>query len=98
MNAPYDIEHDLTRWMAAVVPTRAPDNLAPSIVAVTRSMRPRPGWLARLLEPPMQTQLSLRDYFGLGRSPRLILVGLLILALTVGGIVVGSQLLRERPA
>jgi Tol biopolymer transport system component len=45
----------------------------------------------------MQTQLSLRNYFGLGRSPRLILVGLLILALTVGGVVVGSQLLRERP-
>ena len=45
----------------------------------------------------MQTQLSLRNYFGLGRTPRLILVGLLILALTVGGVVVGSQLLRERP-
>ena len=45
----------------------------------------------------MQTQLSLRNYFGLGRTPRLILVGLLILALTVGGVVVGSQLLRQQP-
>ena len=50
MNAPYDVERDMTRWMAEVVPTRAPDNLAPSIVARTRSMRPRPGWLARLLD------------------------------------------------
>lgn len=45
----------------------------------------------------MQTQLSLRNYFGLGRSGRLILVGLLILVLTVGGVVVGSRLLQERP-
>ena len=45
----------------------------------------------------MQTQLSFRNYFGLGRTPRLILVGLLILALTVGGVVVGSQLLRQEP-
>ena len=44
----------------------------------------------------MQTQLSLRNYLGFGRSPRLILVGLLILALIVGGVVVGSRLLQER--
>ena len=97
MNASHDIERDLARWMEAVAPSRAPDNLGPGIVERTRSLRPRPGWLARLMEPPMQTQLSLRNYFGLGRSGRLILVGLLILALTVGGVVVGSQLLRERP-
>jgi Tol biopolymer transport system component len=96
MNVPHDIERDLTRWMADVVPTRAPENLAPSIVARTRTMRPRPGWLARLMEPPMQTQLSLRRALGLGRSPRWIIVGLLILALVVGGVVVGSQLLRQR--
>ena len=95
MNAPYDVERDMTRWMAEVVPTRAPDNLAPSIVARTRSMRPRPGWLARLLEPPMQTQLSLRRAAGLGRSPRMVLVVLLVLALLAGSIVVGSQLLRR---
>lgn len=97
MNASHDIERDLARWMEVVAPSRAPDNLAPGIVERTRSLQPRPGWLARLMEPPMQTQLSLRNYFGFGRSPRLILVGLLILALTVGGVVVGSQLLRERP-
>lgn len=45
----------------------------------------------------MQTQLSLRRYLDLGRSPRLILVGLLILALTIGGVLVGSQLLRRSP-
>lgn len=95
MNAPYDIERDLTQWMDAVVPTRAPDNLAPSIVASTRSMRRRPGWLARLLEPPMQTQLSLRNYLGFGRPVRLILVAVLILALIAGGIIVGSRLLRQ---
>ena len=96
MNAPRDLERDLTRWMAAVVPTQAPDELVPSIVARTRSTRPRPGWLARLLEPPMQTQLSLKRYFGTGRSQRLIVAGLLIIALVAGGIVVGSQLLRQR--
>lgn len=96
MNAPHEIERDLARWMAAVVPTRAPDDLAPSVVARTRWMRPRPGWLARLLEPPMQTQLPLRRALGFGRSSRWILVGLLIVALVVGGIAVGSQLLRQR--
>ena len=93
MNASHDIERDLARWMEGVAPSRAPDNLAPGIVERTRSLRPRPGWLARLMEPPMQTQLSLRNYFGLGRSGRLILVGLLILVLTVGGAVVGSPTL-----
>jgi hypothetical protein len=97
MNASHDIERDLARWMEVVAPSRAPDNLAPGILERTRSLQPRPGWLARLMEPPMQTQLSLRNYFGFGRSPRLILVGLLILALTLGGIVVGSQLLRPVP-
>ncbi len=97
MNASHDIERDLARWMEAVAPSRAPDNLAPAILERTGSLRPRPGWFARLMEPPMQTQLSLRNYFGLGRSGRLILIGLLILALTVGGVLVGSQLLRERP-
>jgi hypothetical protein len=96
MNAPYDMERDLTQWMAAVAPSRAPDNLAPSIVAQTRSMRPRPGWLARLLEPPMQTQLSLRRAVGLRRSPRLVLVAMLILALVAAGVLVGSQLIRRQ--
>ncbi len=96
MNGPNDFERDLTRWMAAVVPTQAPGELAPSIVDRTRMMRPRPAWLARLLEPPMQTQLSLRRYLGFGRSPRLILAVLLIITLVAGGFVVGSQLLRQR--
>lgn len=97
MNASHDIERDLARWMEVVAPSRAPENLAPRILERTRSLQPRPGWLARLMEPPMQTQLSLRNYFGFGRPARLILVGLLILALTVGGIVVGSQLLQQQP-
>jgi hypothetical protein len=97
MNASHDIERDLARWMEVVAPSRAPDNLAPSIIERTGSLRPRPGWLVHLLEPPMQTQLSLRNYLGFGRSPRLILVGLLILALVVGGVIAGSQLLRQHP-
>ena len=97
MNASHDIERDLARWMEVVAPSRAPDNLAPAILERTRTLRPRPGWLARLMEPPMQTQLSLRRYLDFGRSPRLILIGLLILALTVGGVIVGSQLLRQQP-
>jgi hypothetical protein len=97
MNASHDIERDLARWMEVVAPSRAPDTLAPSILERTGSSRPRPGWLARLLEPPMQTQLSLRNYFGSGRSLRLILVGLLILTLAVGGVIVGSQLVRPAP-
>lgn len=96
MNAPYDMERELAQWMAHVVPSRAPENLAPSIVARTRSIRPRPGWLARLLEPPMQTQLSLRRAFGLGRSPRLVLLGLLVLALATAAVIVGSQLIRQQ--
>lgn len=97
MNASHDIERDLARWMEVVAPSRAPDMLAPSILERTSSLRPRPGWLVRLLEPPMQTQLSLRNYLGFGRSPRLILVGLLILVLAVGGVIVGSQLIRQHP-
>jgi hypothetical protein len=91
MNAPNDVERELGRWMESVVPRRAPEFLAPSILARTESMRPRPAWLARLLEPPMQTQLSLRRAAGFGRSPRLVLAGLLILALVAAAIVVGSQ-------
>jgi Tol biopolymer transport system component len=97
MNAPHDLERDLTRWMDAVVPRQAPDNIAPMVVARTRSIRPRPGWLARLREPPMQTQLSIRRYLTFGRSPRLVLLGLLIIALVVGGVIVGSQLVQQRP-
>jgi len=97
MNVPNDVERDLAQWMEAVVPRRAPESLAPSVLARTESMRPRPAWLARLLEPPMQTQLSLRRAFDLGRSPRLILAGLLILALVAAAIVVGAQRLSQRP-
>jgi Tol biopolymer transport system component len=96
MNATHDLERDLTRWMEAVAPTRAPDHLAPAIVARTGAMRPRPRWLARLLEPPMQTQLSLGRALGFGRSARPILAVLLILAVLAGVVYVGSQLLNER--
>lgn len=97
MNAPNDVERDLAQWMAAVVPRRAPDALAPSVLARTQSMRPRPAWLARLLEPPMQTQLSLRRAFDFGRSPRLVLVALLVLALAAAAIVVAGQRLSQPP-
>ena len=96
MNATHDVERDLTRWMEAVAPTRAPDHVAPEIVARTRAMRPRPRWLARLLEPPMQTQLSLGRALGFGRSARPVLAVLLLLALLAGVVYVGSQLLDQR--
>ena len=96
MNATHDLERDLSRWMEAVAPTRAPDHVAPAIVARTRSTRPRPRWLARLLEPPMQTQLSLGRSLGFGRSARPILVVLLIVAVLAGAAYVGSQLLQQR--
>jgi len=96
MNPTHDLERDLTRWMEAVAPTRAPDHVAPEIVARTRAMRPRPRWLARLLEPPMQTQLSLGRALGFGRSLRPILAVLLLVALLAGVVYVGSQLLDQR--
>ena len=95
MNATNDLERDLSRWMEAVAPTRAPDHIAPAIVDRTRSMRPRARWLARLLEPPMQTQLSLGRALGFGRSARPILAVLLILAVLAGVVYVGSQLLQK---
>jgi hypothetical protein len=82
--------------MEAVAPTRAPDHVAPEIVARTRAMRPRPRWLALLLEPPMQTQLSLGRALGFGRSARPILAVLLLVALLAGVVYVGSQLLRQQ--
>jgi len=96
MNATNDLERDLTRWMESVAPTRAPDHIAPEIVTRTRLMRPRPRWLARLLEPPMQTQLSLGRALGFGRSARPILAVLLLIALLAGVVYVGSQLLNQR--
>ena len=96
MNATNDLERDLTRWMEAVAPTRAPDHVAPEIVARTRAMRPRARWLAHLLEPPMQTHLSLGRALGLGRSARPILAVLLLIALLAGLVYVGSQLLDQR--
>lgn len=96
MNTTHDLERDLSRWMEAVAPTRAPDHVAPMIVARTRAMRPRPRWLARLLEPPMQTQLSFGRALGFGRSARPILAVILLLALLAGVVYVGSQLLNQR--
>ena len=96
MNATHDLERDLSRWMEAVAPMRAPEHVATAIVARTRSVRPRPRWLARLLEPPMQTQLSLGRQLGFGRSARPILVVLLIVAALAGAVYVGSQLLQQR--
>ena len=96
MNTTHDLERDLTRWMEAVAPTRAPDHVAPGIVARTRAMRPRPRWLARLLEPPMQTQLSLGRALGYGRSLRPILAVLLLVALLAGVVYVGSQLVKQQ--
>jgi Tol biopolymer transport system component len=98
MNATHDLERDLTRWMESVAPTRAPNHVAPEIVARTRAMRPRPRWLARLLEPPMQTQLSLGRALGFGRSLRPILAVVLLVALLAGVVYVGSQLLDQRSA
>lgn len=96
MNPTHDLERDLSRWMEAVAPSRVPDHVAPTIVARTRSMRPRPRWLARLLEPPMQTQLSLGRALGFGRTARPILAVLLLVALLAGVVYVGSQVLNER--
>jgi hypothetical protein len=95
MNAQNDAERELAQWMESVVPRRAPEFLAPSVLARTQSIRPRPAWLARLLEPPMHTQLSLRRAVGLGRSQRLVFAGLLIIALVAGAILVGSQSIRQ---
>ena len=96
MNATHDLERDLSRWMEAVTPSRAPDHVAPAIVARTRAMRPRARWLARLLEPPMQTQLSLGRALGFGRSARPILAVLLVLLVLAGVLYVGSQLLKQQ--
>ena len=97
MNATHDLERDLARWMEDVAPTHAPDHLAPEIVARTRALRPRPRWLALLLEPPMQTQLSLGRPLGFGRSLRPLLAVLLILVVIAGAVYVGSQFVKQRP-
>ena len=95
MNATPNLERDLARWMSEVAPSRAPDHLAAAIVARTGSTRPRPRWLARLMEPPMQTHLSFGRPLGFGRAMRPLLVALILLAALAGAIYVGSQLLRQ---
>ena len=96
MNRPDDLERDLVAWMRAVAPPRAPDHLAPAVLSRTRSTRPRATWLARLLEPAMHTQLSLRQVRILGLPALLVLVALIVLALSVGLVGLGSQLLSPR--
>jgi hypothetical protein len=92
MNTSNGLERDLARWMEDVAPLRAPDHLAPSVAARTGSMRPRQRWLARLLEPAMQTQLSVGARRAFGRRPAFVLlVGLVLLILIAGAIMIGSQ-------
>ena len=55
MNAPNGIERDLAHWMDSVAPRQAPEELIPSVTARTSSVRPRPRWLARLMEPTVET-------------------------------------------
>ena len=95
MNTTHDLERDLGRWMEEVAPRRAPQDLASIVVERTRSMRPRPGWLARLMEPPMNTTLLFGRGRIAGQPASLILLALLLLALIVGVVAVGSQLLRR---
>lgn len=96
MNRPNDLERDLATWMATVAPRRAPDHLAPSVSERTRSIRPRPGWLAHLLEPPMQTQLQLAQRRVFGVPAMLLLVALLAAAVIAGTVAIGSQLFGQR--
>ena len=95
MNASHDLERDIERWMEDVVPRRAPSDLAPAIVRRTSSMQPRPGWLARFLEPAMDTHIPLRRV-GFGRTARQILLALLAVAVIGGGALVAGQILRSR--
>ena len=91
MNAPNGIERDLARWMDSVAPRQAPEELIPSVTARTSSVRPRPRWLARLMEPTVETTQSL----GAGRIGRPAAIGLILvltLILLAGALVlVGSQ-------
>lgn len=97
MNTPNGLERDLARWMEDAAPKRAPENLSALIEEQTGSMRPRPRWLARLLEPQMQTQLPLGASRAFGRPATVLLVALLAVALIAGALVVGSQLLQRPP-
>ena len=91
MNAPNGIERDLARWMDSVAPRQAPAELIPSVTARTSSVRPRPRWLARLMEPTVETTQSL----GAGRIGRPAAIGMILvltLILLAGALVlVGSQ-------
>jgi hypothetical protein len=97
MNTSHDLDRDLERWMEAVAPRRAPERLASVVIERTQPMRPRPVWLARLMEPPMTTAPLLRGGRIAGRPATLFLVALLALALIAGAIAVGSSLV-QRPA
>ena len=91
MNAPNGIERDLAQWMDSVAPRQAPAELIPSVTARTSSVRPRPRWLARLMEPTVETTQSL----GAGRIGRPAAIGMILvltLILLAGALVlVGSQ-------
>src|SRR5262245_61945820 len=96
MNGSQDLERDLVRWMDAMAPRQAPDALIPAVTGRTTRMRPRPGWLARLREPTMQTTLSL----GSGRFGRPLAIGLTLLLMLVllaaVVVLVGGRLSNQR--
>ena len=80
----------LPAWFESDAPAAAPEALRTDIYRATASIRPRPAWLARLGGNPMDVIAG-----GAGRRtsrlvPVLLILGVLLLALVIGAIYVGS--------
>ncbi len=90
MTSSNDFDRRLTIWLDAEAPTRAPEYVLPSTLAVTARTRQRPGWLVPERWIPVHTTTRLA---GVPRTAVLAaaLVALLILT-AVGFVAVGGRL------
>jgi dipeptidyl aminopeptidase/acylaminoacyl peptidase len=89
MNDRRSTDRLLSAWLELQAPASAPDDLRTDIHSATASIRPRPGWVARIGGHHMDVITGGAGRRKLSLAPILLVVGLL-LALVAGAIYVGS--------
>ena len=94
MTSQQSLERLVAGWMADQPPVASDAELIDRVVATTARQRPRPRWLALLLETPMRTHARVTVGSPTGRMA--LVVALLILGL-LAAVGVGSFLLQRQP-
>lgn len=94
MTSQRSLERLVAGWMADQRPVAFDDELIDRVLATTSRRRPRPRWLALLLEAPMRTHARVTVGSPTGRMA--LVVALLILGL-LAAVGVGSLLLQRQP-